>query len=78
MGLPADRDAVDAEFEARSDLRESRVRPFSSCEAVGDDRYKMAAIGLSVCDVEDMTDDAADRRAYGVQDTQRRFWRCRG
>jgi hypothetical protein len=30
----------------------------------------MAAVGLSVGEVEDMTDDTADRRAHRVQDTK--------
>ena len=38
-------------------------------EAVGDNANVMAAAGLSVGEIQDVTEDPADRRAHRVQDT---------
>jgi hypothetical protein len=35
----------------------------------------MAAIGLAIGDIDDVTEDATDRRAHGVQDSE---WLIRG
>ena len=69
--LAADRDAVHAELEARRDLRQRLLGAFAAGEAVGDDADMMAAIGLAVGEIEDVAENAADRRAHRVQDAKR-------
>ncbi len=69
--LAADRRAVNAELEARRDFRQCLLGPFAAGEAVGDDADVMAAIGLAVGEIEDMAENAADRRARRVQDPKR-------
>ena len=51
--------------------RQRGFRPFAAGKAVGDDADMMAAVGLAVGEVEDVTEDSADRRANRVQDTKR-------
>jgi len=34
----------------------------------------VAAIGLSIGEIQDVTEDSADRRAHRVQDTKRPIW----
>ena len=62
---------MNAELEARRDFRQRLLGAFAAGEAVGDDADMMAAIGLAVGEIEDMAEDAADRRARRVQDTKR-------
>ena len=69
--LAANRNAMNAELETRRDLRQRLVGAFAAGEAVGDDADVMAAVGLAVGEIEDMTEDAADGRARRVQDTKR-------
>ena len=71
MRFAADGEAMDAELEARRDLRQRRLGAFAAGQAVGDDADMMAAVGLAVGEIEDVTEDAADRRAHRVQDTKR-------
>ena len=66
-----DRDAMDAEREAGSDLREGGIGTRTACKAVGDDADEVAPLDLAVGEIEDVANDAPDRRAYGVQDAQR-------
>jgi hypothetical protein len=70
MRLAADGDAVHPEREARFHLGERRLRAFAAGEAVGQDADLMPAFDLSLRKIEDVTKDAADRRAHGVQDSQ--------
>ena len=51
--------------------RQRRLRAFAAGQAVGDDADLMAAVDLAVGEVEDVTENAADRRAHRVQDTKR-------
>ena len=53
------------------------VGALAAGQAVGDDADMMAAIGLAVGEVEDVAEDAADRRAHRVQDTKRLVGRGR-
>ena len=62
---------MDAELEARGDFRQRLLGAFAPGEAVGDDADMVAAIGLAVGDIEDVTKNAADGRASRVQDTER-------
>ena len=62
---------MNAELELGSDFRQRLLGAFAAGEAVGDDADVMAAVGLAVGEIEDMAENAADRRARGVQDTKR-------
>jgi hypothetical protein len=69
-----DSDAVHAESKARGDFGKRRVGALAAGEAVGDDPDLVAAVGLAVGEVEDVTEDSADRRAHCVQDAKRLIW----
>ena len=69
--LTANGRAVNAELETRGDFRQRLLGAFAAGEAVGDDADVMAAVGLAVGEIEDMAENAADRRARGVQDPKR-------
>ena len=69
--LAANGNAVNAELQARRDLRQRLVGAFAAGEAVGDNADVMAAVGLAVGEIEDVADDAADGGARRVQDTER-------
>ena len=67
----ADREPVHAELQPRRELGQRLVGALAAGEAVGEDADMMAAIDLAVGEVEDVAEDAADRRAHGVQDAKR-------
>ena len=69
--LAVDRETVDAKLEAGRNFIQRRLGAFSAGQAVGDDADMMAAVGLSVGEIQDVTEDSADRRAHRVQDTKR-------
>ena len=50
---------------------ERRFGAFAAGQAVGDDADMMAAVGLAIGEVEDVAEDAADRRAHRMQNTKR-------
>ena len=62
---------MNAELEARGDFRECLLGAFAAGQAVGDDADVMAAIGLTVGEIENMTKDAAHGRARRMQDPKR-------
>ena len=62
---------MNAELEARRDLRQRRLGALAAGEAVGDDADVMAAVDLAVGEIEDVAENAADRGAHRVQDTKR-------
>jgi hypothetical protein len=72
-----DRDAVDAELHPWRELGEGRVRPFAPGQAVGDDADRVPAFRLADGDIDDVAEDAADRRAHRVKDAQRPLARHR-
>ena len=76
-GFAVNGEAMNAELEAGRDLRQRRLGAFAAGEAVGDDADMVAAVGLSIGEVQDVTEDAADRRAHRVQDTKRLIWNSR-
>ena len=65
---------MNAKLETGCDLLERRLGAFAAGQAVGDDADMMAAVGLAVGEVQDVTEDSTDRRAHRVQDTKRRIW----
>jgi hypothetical protein len=62
---------MDPKLEARSDLRQRRLGALAAGKAIGDDADMVAAVGLSVGQIEDVPENSADRRAHRVQDTKR-------
>src|SRR3984957_5312203 len=76
-GLAVNGETVDAELEAGRDLLQRRLGALAAGQAVGDDDDMVAAVGLSVGEVQDVTKDSADRRAHRVQDTKRLIRRHR-
>lgn len=67
----ADRYPMHAELQPWREFGQRLVGAFAAGEAVSEDPDMMAAIDLAVGDVEDVTEDAADRGAHGVQDSKR-------
>jgi len=67
----ADGEAMDAKLETRRDFLERRLGAFATGQAVGDDADVVAAIGLAVGEVQDVTENSTDRCAHRVQDTKR-------
>ena len=71
MRFAMDREAVDAERKARGDFGKGGLGARSARQAVREDADLMAAIDLAVGEVEDVTDDSANRSTHCVQDAQR-------
>ena len=64
---------MNPKLETGRDLRQRRLGALATGQAVGDDADVVAAVDLAVGEVEDVTEDSADRGAYRVQDTERRI-----
>jgi hypothetical protein len=62
--------AMHAELEAGRYFRQRLLGALAAGEAVGDNADVMAAVGLAVGEVQDMTKDATDRGARRVQDAK--------
>ena len=71
VGFAMNGKTPNAEFEAGCNLRQRRLGAFAAGQAVGDNADMVAAIGLTIGNVQDVTEDSADRRAHRVQDTKR-------
>ena len=71
MRFAVNGEALNAELEAGGDFLQRRLGAFAAGQAVGDNADMVAALGLSVGEVQDVTEDSADRRAHRVQDTKR-------
>ena len=71
MRFAVNGEALNAELQARRDFRQRGLGAFAAGQAVGDDADMVAALGLSVGEVQDVAENSADRRAHGVQDTKR-------
>ena len=67
-------ETMNAELEAGRDFLQRRLGAFAAGQAVGDDADMVAAVGLAVGEIQDVTEDSADRRAHRVQDTKRLIW----
>src|SRR5438067_628196 len=70
-------DTAHAKLQARGDLLERGLGTLPAGETIGDDADMVAAVGLSLGEIEDMTDDSSNRRADRVQDTKRLIRRLR-
>ena len=51
-------------------VRQRRVGAFAAGQAVADDADVVAALGLAVGEIEDMAENAADRRARHMHDLE--------
>ena len=71
MRFASDRNAVHAECKARLHLGECSIGTLATGATIGQDADLVAALDLPVCHIEDMTKNAANRRAHRVQDSQR-------
>ena len=60
-----------AKLQPRRKFGQRLVRALATGEAVGENPDVMAAINLAIGEVEDMTEDAANGRTHGVQDSER-------
>ena len=74
MRFAVNGEAPNAKLEAGRDLRQRRVGAFAAGQAVGDNADMVAALGLSIGEIQDVAEDSADRRAHRVQDTKRLVW----
>src|SRR5215468_4206263 len=61
---------MNAELETRRDVGEGACRALPARQAVGDDSNVVAALGLAIGEIKDMTKNAANRRAHHMQNTQ--------
>ena len=59
------------ELETGGDLGQRCLRTRATGETVSDNADVVAAIGLSIGEIEDVAEDSADRRAHRVQNTKR-------
>jgi hypothetical protein len=57
---------MDAKLEAWRDFLKRRLGALATGQAVGDDADMVAAIGLAGGEVQDVTEDSADRCAHPV------------
>ena len=68
MGLSVNGKASNAELEAWRYLGQRRLGAHSAGQAVCDDADIVSALGLTIGEIQDVTNNAADRCAHGVQD----------
>jgi hypothetical protein len=66
--------AMNAKLELRREFGQCFVGTLAASEAVGENADMVAARGLSLGEIEDVTENPADRRAYRMQDTKRLVW----
>ena len=71
MGFAVNGKASNAKFEAWCNLGQRGLGAGAASQAVCDDPDMVSALGLAIGEIEDVTDDAADRRAHGVKDAER-------
>jgi len=71
VGFAVDGKTPNAELEPGRNLRQRRLGAFAAGQAVGDNADMVAAVSLSIGNVQDVTENSADRRAHRVQDTKR-------
>jgi hypothetical protein len=66
--------AMNAKLELGREFGQCLVGTLAASEAVGENTDMVAASGLSLGEIEDVTEDPANRRAYRMQDTKRLVW----
>ena len=62
---------MDAKRETWRDFLERCLSALATDQAVGDDADVVAATGLAVGEVQDVTEDSSERCAHRVHDTKR-------
>src|SRR5271155_1694909 len=67
----ADGQTMDAKLEPRRDFRQRGLGALAAGQAVGNNADVVAAVGLSVGEIQDMAEDSADRRPHRMQYTKR-------
>jgi len=70
-GLAANGKTMNAKPEAGRDFLERGLGALAAGQVVGDQADMVATVNLPVGEVQDVTEDSADRRAHRVQDTKR-------
>ena len=65
---------MNAKLEPGREFGQCLVGALAACQAVGENADVVATIGLSIGEIEDMTENPADRWAYRMQDTKRLVW----
>jgi hypothetical protein len=71
MGFAVNGDTPNTKLETGRNLGQRRLGALPARQAVGDDADMMAAIGLSIGEVQDVAEDSADRRAHRMQYSKR-------
>ena len=69
--LAVNGNAMNPKFQLGSEFGQRLLGVFAAGEAVGENADMVAAIGLSMGEIEDVTENPADRRAYRMQNTKR-------
>ena len=67
----ADGEAMDTKLEAWRDFLKRCLGAFATGQAISNNTDEVAARGLAVGEVQDVTEDSTDRRPHRVQDTKR-------
>ena len=66
--------AMNAKLKLGREFGQCFVGALAASEAVGENTDMVEASGLSLGEIEDVTENPADRRAYRMQDTKRLVW----
>jgi len=71
MGFAVNGDTSDAKLETGRNLGQRRRGAFAARQAVGDNADMMAAVGLSIGEIQDVAEDSANRRTHRMQNSKR-------
>jgi hypothetical protein len=71
MGLAVNGQTSKAQLEAGRNLGQGCLGPLAAGEAVGDDADMVAALGLSIGEIQDVAEDSPDRRPHRMQNSKR-------
>ena len=71
MGFTVNGDTSNAKFETGRKLGQRRLGAFAARQAVGNNADVVAAIGLSIGEIQDVAEDSANRRAHRMQYSER-------
>jgi hypothetical protein len=66
-----DGQAIDAEFHARCNLGQRGAGALATSQVICDQADMMAALCLTIGEIENVPNDSANRGSHGVQDTER-------
>jgi len=71
MGLAANGETMNAKLEPGRDFGQRGLGALAPVRLSADEADVVAAVDLSIGEVQDVTEDSTDRRAHRVQDTKR-------